>query len=85
MGNFREKSVVISLISAIFFTIYYVSVLLGKTKTGDPFPLWWSILGAIFLCYFPVWIVQSGSGKRTTWFAVVVLIVSTAHLLIAFE
>jgi hypothetical protein len=84
MKWFREISVILSTISAIFFAVYYAFALHGNVKSVGPYPLWLSILGACFMCCFPVYAIRVGgsdSRKGALLFSIVSLLVSGAHLL----
>lgn len=86
MKLFREKSVVISTISAIDFAIYYLCVLFDKTTPGVVFPVWFSIIGAALMCWLPIMIVQSdGSRKIAMLGGSFALLVSIALLLTLHE
>ena len=84
MNLFHEKSVVMSLISAFFFAIFYMASLLGREKYVGPYPLWFSIIGAIFMCYYPIWAVRSGSPRMAFWFAMLTMLISGLLLLSLF-
>ena len=86
MKLFDEKSIVlISSLSAVFFAIYFIFALLGTVSSVGPFPLGFSILGAIFMCGLPIGVIRSGgTPKQAALPAFFALAVSAVHVLSLF-
>lgn len=75
----------LSMVSGSIFIVYFALVLFGKIKLAGPFPIWVSIPGALVMCYLPVKLVGIGDHQIAIWLAVLALIASIGHLLIAID
>ena len=85
MQPLREIAVITSLVSAICFGIYFAYVFSGHVASIGPFPIGISVLGAIFMCCLPVYIIKVGGSKQGALiFAIATLLVGLAHVLSIF-